>query len=108
MWLHGDLHPGNLIYRDGHLVGVVDFGDLCAGDPATDLAGALLTLPYDALQTFFAAYGSTDDATIARTIGWAVVFGTMMVGLGRTSRPRYARVGRRALENASRLSTPLR
>jgi aminoglycoside phosphotransferase (APT) family kinase protein len=107
-WLHGDLHPGNLIYRGDQLVGVVDFGDLCAGDPATDLAGALLTLPYDALETFFATYGWIDDATVTRTIGWAVVFGTMMVGLGRTSRPRYMRVGRRALENAARLSTTLR
>src|SRR5580692_8070727 len=92
-WLHGDLHPGNLIYRDGQLVGVVDFGDLCAGDPATDLAGALLALPFDALARFFDAYGETNEATRARTIGWAVVFGTMMVGLGRTSRPRYLRVG---------------
>ena len=83
VWLHGDLHPGNLVYRDGRLVGVVDFGDVCAGDPATDLAGALLTLPYDALETFFAAYGVTDDAMLARTVGWAVVFGTMMIGLGR-------------------------
>jgi aminoglycoside phosphotransferase (APT) family kinase protein len=103
-WLHGDLHPGNLIFRDGVLVGVVDFGDLCAGDPATDLAGALLTLPYDALETFFATYGVDDEATLARTIGWAVIFGTLMVGLGRVSRPRYMKVGQRALENAARLS----
>ena len=104
VWLHGDLHPGNLIFRDGHLVGVVDFGDICAGDPATDLAGALLTLPYASLETFLAAYGDVVDATYARTIGWAVVLGSMMVGLGR-ARPRYMKVGRRALENAARLST---
>jgi aminoglycoside phosphotransferase (APT) family kinase protein len=106
-WLHGDLHPGNLVFRDGRLVGVVDFGDLCSGDPATDLAGALLSLPYDALKSFFTAYGVDDDATLTRTIGWAVVFGTMMVGLGRVSRPRYMKVGRRAFENATRLSTSL-
>jgi aminoglycoside phosphotransferase (APT) family kinase protein len=103
-WLHGDLHPGNLVYRDGRLAGVVDFGDLCAGDPATDLAGALLTLPFGALETFFAMYGDVDDATLARTIGWAVLFGTLMVGLGRASQPRYMKVGRRALENAARPS----
>jgi aminoglycoside phosphotransferase (APT) family kinase protein len=107
-WLHADLHPGNLVYQDGRLVGAVDFGDICAGDPATDLAGALLTLPYDALETFFAAYGDPDDATLARTIGWTVALGTMMVSLGRVSRPRYRRVGQRALENATRLSGALR
>jgi aminoglycoside phosphotransferase (APT) family kinase protein len=105
-WLHGDLHPGNLVYRDGRLAGVLDFGDICAGDPATDLAGALLTLPHAALETFFAAYRDTDDALLARTIGWAVVFGTMMIGLGR-ERPRYMKVGRRALDNAARFSNTI-
>lgn len=37
-WLHGDLHPANVVIADGVLAGVVDFGDICAGDPATDLA----------------------------------------------------------------------
>ena len=38
MWLHGDLHPANLLTTDGNFCGVVDFGDICAGDPACDLA----------------------------------------------------------------------
>jgi aminoglycoside phosphotransferase (APT) family kinase protein len=32
LWLHGDLHPANLLTRDGTFCGVVDFGDMCAGD----------------------------------------------------------------------------
>ncbi len=107
-WLHGDVHPGNLVFREKQLVGVVDFGDLCAGDPATDLAGGLLTLPYDELAPFFAAYGVSDDAMLARTIGWAVLFGAMMVGLGRASRPRCMRLGQRALANAAGLAAALR
>jgi aminoglycoside phosphotransferase (APT) family kinase protein len=104
VWLHGDFHPGNTVFLDGRLAGVVDFGDLCAGDPATDLAGALLSVPYGALETFLAGYGDVDGPTLERTIGWAVVFGTMMVSLGRSVRPRYTRVGRRGIENAARLS----
>ena len=103
-WLHGDLHPGNMIYRDGQLVGVIDFGDLCAGDPATDLAGSLMALPFDALDTFFGAYGLDGEATLTRTLGWAVVFGTMMMILGRSGHRTYARIGRRALTNATRLA----
>ena len=38
VWIHGDLHPGNLLVRDGRLSGVLDFGDVTAGDPATDLS----------------------------------------------------------------------
>jgi aminoglycoside phosphotransferase (APT) family kinase protein len=43
VWLHGDPHPLNLLLDDtGALAGVVDFGDLCSGDPASDLAVAWL------------------------------------------------------------------
>ncbi|GGE86896.1 aminoglycoside phosphotransferase family protein [Mycetocola zhadangensis] len=40
LWLHGDLHPANLVTVDGSLAAVLDFGDLTAGDPAMDLAAA--------------------------------------------------------------------
>jgi aminoglycoside phosphotransferase (APT) family kinase protein len=103
-WLHGDLHPGNTLYRDGALVGVVDFGDLCAGDPATDLAGALMSLPFDALGAFFEAYGVVDAATLWRTIGWATLFGVFMASLGVSDRLSYFAVGQRSLDNAARLA----
>jgi aminoglycoside phosphotransferase (APT) family kinase protein len=99
-WIHGDPHPANLIVRDGELVGVIDFGDLCAGDPATDLAGGLLALPYQSLDEFFNAYGEPDGATIRRTLGWAVHFGLMFILLGESDEPTYGEIGRRALGNA--------
>jgi aminoglycoside phosphotransferase (APT) family kinase protein len=37
LWLHGDLHLANVPTVDGTFCGVIDFGDLCAGDPACDL-----------------------------------------------------------------------
>ena len=41
--LHGDLHPGNILLEtDGSLAGVIDFGDVGAGDPAVDLAAGWL------------------------------------------------------------------
>lgn len=107
MWLHGDVHPGNAIFRDGHLVGVVDFGDLCAGDPATDLSGGLMTLAPESLGTFFSTYGVADESILYRVVGWAVVLGTMMVSLGRADRPFYTSIGQRALENAAYLSGEL-
>ena len=99
-WIHGDPHPANLIFRDEQLTGVIDFGDLCAGDPATDLAGGLLALPRESLEEFFRAYGATDDATIRRTLGWAVHFGLMFVLLGESDEPTYGPIGHRAIENA--------
>ena len=106
-WIHGDFHPGNMIFYETELVGVVDFGDLCAGDPATDLAGGLLTLPFAHLDTFFSTYGPVDEPTRWRSIGWAVLFGLMMVSLGLTERASYLEVGRRALANASALAASL-
>jgi aminoglycoside phosphotransferase (APT) family kinase protein len=99
-WIHGDPHPANLIVRDDALVGVIDFGDLCAGDPASDLAGGLLALPLQSLDTFFHAYGDPDAATIRRTLGWAVHFGLMFLLLGESDEPTYGPIGRRALTNA--------
>lgn len=100
MWIHGDPHPANLVVAGGTLVGVVDFGDLCAGDPATDLAGGWLLLPAEHLAAFEAAYGGVDDAVRRRTRGWAVLFGLLLLGLGLTDRPTYEAPGRRALTNA--------
>lgn len=39
VWVHGDLHPANVVVSDGTLSGIVDFGDLFAGDPACARAG---------------------------------------------------------------------
>ncbi len=82
-WLHADLHPANVLTTDGALAGVVDFGDLCAGDPAYDLAAAWLLLPVDAIDQFHAAYQPTPDtAMIRRARGWAAAraLGSVLIG----------------------------
>lgn len=78
VWLHGDLHAANILTADGTFCGVIDFGDLCAGDPATDLAAVWALLPDGAVTTFHAAYrpgdqGGADRATLRRARGWAVL-----------------------------------
>ncbi|MCX5214616.1 aminoglycoside phosphotransferase family protein [Kitasatospora sp. NBC_00240] len=105
MWLHGDLHPANVVTADGTLAGVLDFGDLCAGDPATDLAAAWLLLPSGADRDFLDAYGcagrdghentdgvgeadvdvdgEADEAMVRRARGWAILLGLSLIGVGR-------------------------
>lgn len=86
LWLHGDLHPANVIVQDGMLAGVIDFGEMSAGDPATDLSAAWILLPAGAASRFFDAYGQTDDATITRARGWAVLRALGLIGIGQAGR----------------------
>lgn len=74
VWLHGDLHPANVLTADAEICGVVDFGDLCAGDPALDVASAWILLPdLDAIDRFRAACPVAADApTWRRARGWAI------------------------------------
>jgi aminoglycoside phosphotransferase (APT) family kinase protein len=98
VWIHGDLHPANALIGEGTLVGVIDFGDLCAGDPATDVAAAWLLLPPDGVDAFAAAYGSFNPALAERSLGWASLFGLILLELGTHGRPTYERMARTALE----------
>lgn len=73
-WIHADLHPANVLTGDGSFCGVVDFGDLCAGDPACDLGAAWLLLPNGAIDRFYEGYlPGADDATMRRARGWALL-----------------------------------
>jgi hypothetical protein len=83
LWLHADLHPANVLTADGNLCVVIDFGDLCAGDPAYDLAAAWLLLPDDTTDHFYTAYQPTPDtATMRRARGWAMAraLGGILIG----------------------------
>jgi len=74
LWLHGDLHPANILTSEGSFCGVIDFGDLFAGDPAYDLAAAWILLPDKAIDHFHRAYQpSPDTETLRRARGWAVL-----------------------------------
>jgi aminoglycoside phosphotransferase (APT) family kinase protein len=71
VWVHGDISQGNLLLKDGELVGVIDFGGSCVGDPACDLAIAW-TLFDDESRDVFRDAIALDDATWARARGWTL------------------------------------
>ena len=79
LWIHGDLHPGNLLVSGGRLSAVIDFGDLAAGDPATDLSVMWMLLPPSARPAFLASargeLDPLDDHTLMRARGWALALG---------------------------------
>ena len=70
LWLHGDLHPGNLLVRDGRLAAVIDWGLAAVGDPAADLAIAWRWFSAPARRAFRAAL-PFDDGNWTRGAAWA-------------------------------------
>jgi aminoglycoside phosphotransferase (APT) family kinase protein len=79
VWVHGDPHPGNVLVRGGHLAALIDFGDVCAGDPATDLAAGWLFFDAEARAEFRAAAdarGGYEAADWVRARAWALIMGT--------------------------------
>ncbi|MCM3658955.1 aminoglycoside phosphotransferase family protein [Agromyces mediolanus] len=81
VWLHGDLHPGNLLLEGAGdpLAAVLDFGDVTSGDPATDLAAAWLCFDADGRERFRAGLPAFTDADWARARGWAIAVGSAIV-----------------------------
>jgi aminoglycoside phosphotransferase (APT) family kinase protein len=102
VWIHGDLHPANLIVRDGRFAAVVDFGDLTAGDPATDLSLAWM-LPATLRRAFLEAVDATrsdlDQAVWTRARGWALALGLAYMAGSRVGDPLIP-LGRSTLDAA--------
>ena len=75
VWLHGDLHSANVIVDGGSISAVIDWGDVCSGDPACDLAVAWMLFDADARDVFFGAYGEGAPGLWSRARAWALLFG---------------------------------
>jgi aminoglycoside phosphotransferase (APT) family kinase protein len=81
--LHADLHPANLLTRDGGFCGVVDLEELCPGDPACDLAACWIVLPDGAVDRFYHGYApAADEATRRRARGWALSKALVLLDIG--------------------------
>lgn len=72
VFAHADLHPGNLVLRDGRIVGVIDFGMAVAGDPALDLIPAWTVFDTPSARQRFRDELGTDEATWTRGMGWTL------------------------------------
>ena len=101
VWLHGDLHPANILVHQGRLSGVIDFGDITAGDPAADLSVAWMLLPVAQHGAFRAAYTAAGQHAAPgslwdRARGWALVLGLVFLTHS-DDNPELLAVGQRTL-----------
>lgn len=69
-WLHGDLHPGNLLLDGEAPTAVIDWGTLAVGDPACDLMIAWNLPKHE--RSVLRSFLDIDDATWLRGRGCAL------------------------------------
>lgn len=97
-WIHGDLHPRNVLVQDGAIAGIIDWGDMASGDIATDLASVwMLFAQSETRRRAIAAYGNVSEATVRRAKGWAIFWGTVLLATGLADNPRHAIIGTKIL-----------
>ncbi|WP_433579134.1 phosphotransferase [Nocardia brasiliensis] len=105
VWVHGDLHPANVAVSDGTISGIVDFGDMFAGDPAWDLAAAWVLLPEGTATRFFDTYAHADESALRRARGLAAMKSLFLILMGQNGdrglpggKPHWGPAGRAALK----------
>lgn len=101
-WIHGDLHPRNVLIEDGCLTGVIDWGDLARGDRACDLAAVWMLLPQaESRERAMAACRSVSDATWRRARGWALLFAVILLSAGLVDDARMVVIAERTIARLS-------
>jgi aminoglycoside phosphotransferase (APT) family kinase protein len=72
--LHGDLWPGNIIWKDNRLAAIIDWEDARIGDPLGDLANTRLELLWaygvDAMHAFTNRYAAITSINAANLPYW--------------------------------------
>ena len=102
-WLHGDLHPRNVITSDGRLRGVIDWGDATVGDPSVDLCSAWLLFDPAEHGRIWQVYGRATPDRLVRARAWAAYFAVVLIDAGRVDDSGFESLGRTI---AARLSAP--
>ena len=101
VWLHGDLHPANILVHRGSISAVIDFGDITSGDPAGDLSVAWMLLPAECHDAFRDAYRAAAQHPAgadmwARARGWALALSLAFLA-NSADNPMIAGIGQRTL-----------
>ncbi len=97
VWVHGDLHPLNLLTRRGRLSGVIDWGTMGLGDPGMDLMVGWTLLDPPARRLLRERL-RPDPAAWARGRALALAKAIMAIPYYRRSNPVFHAAMKRTLE----------
>jgi aminoglycoside phosphotransferase (APT) family kinase protein len=98
-WIHGDLHPRNVLVIDGRLQAVVDWGDIARGDRATDLAAVWTLLPdRESRERAMASCREVSVPTWQRARGWALLLAVILLEASPRADSHMTVIARRILQ----------
>lgn len=97
--IHGDLHPGNIISNQKKINAIIDWGDICIGDPALDLAAFWMLFNNKAIREKALLVYNADTELIIRAKAWAVFFGLVLFDSGLGKNTANEKSGRITLQN---------
>lgn len=100
VWIHGDLHYGNLLAHNSKLAAVIDFGAMRVGDPACDLMTAWNLFTADIRKTYRSTL-NVDDATWLRGRAWALSVAVHALPYYKDSNPFLANLSRYTINEVS-------
>ena len=90
--VHGDLHIRHLLVdttgSEARATGVIDWGDLCVGDPAVDLSLGFAGFDGEARQAFLDAYGGIDSERELRARALAIRLSAILATYALATRQR--------------------
>ena len=93
VWLHGDLHNFNILEKQNRISAIIDWGDMCAGDRATDYSAIFTLFESKKIQSQCFQTLEASDETISRTLGWALMMGVLFMDWGKNSQSDRFRIG---------------
>lgn len=99
VWLHGDIHVGNMLTTDGRITGIIDWGSFGMGDPACDLMVAWSLLDSDS-RAIFRAELAVDEATWIRGRAWAISVAVIALPYYIETNPLLVAISRHSIEQA--------
>jgi aminoglycoside phosphotransferase (APT) family kinase protein len=98
-WIHGDLHPRNVLCKHGRITGIIDWGDMAQGDRASDLAAVWMLLPtLEGRRRAVAACATASRDSWARAKGWAVLYAAIFLDAGLESDSGMTAIAERTLQ----------
>ena len=80
--VHGDLHFRHVLIDGGAISGVIDWGDVCRGDPSVDLPLYWCALSPAGREAFLDAYGVVSEEQLLRARVLAVFLCAVLAHYG--------------------------